>query len=176
MTLAVLLLGLGLMLLFAEALVPSFGVLTLLATLSIIGASVFAFRDGYGPAFLVAVCVFVPAVILIALKVFPRSPLGKHFVSGGFSFEDGRAVDRRDEGLLGSEGTVLSQLRPAGVARLADRRVDVVSRGEWIEAGALVRVIELQGNRVVVARASESAAEVRSTGAPPSGTAAGTGT
>ena len=97
-------------------------------------------------------------------------------MSGGFSFEDGRAVDRRDEGLLGSEGTVLSQLRPAGVARLADRRVDVVSRGEWIEAGALVRVIELQGNRVVVARASESAAEVRSTGAPPSGTAAGTGT
>lgn len=167
MTYAILLLALGLALLFAETLVPSFGVLTLLATLAIVGASLFAFREGNGVAFLVAVCVFVPAVILLGLKVLPRTPLGKHFVSSGFSSEDVRAVDRRDADLLGAEGPVLAQLRPAGVARLGERRVDVVSRGEWIEAGARVRVIELQGNRVVVARVLEpAAAEPGSEGAP----------
>ena len=31
-------------------------------------------------------------------------------------------------------------------------RVDVVTRGEWIERGQRVKVVEVQGNRVVVAR------------------------
>ena len=42
------------------------------------------------------------------------------------------------------------------------RRVDVVSRGELIESGTAVRVLEVRGNRVVVVRDrndSPSAAE-----------------
>jgi membrane-bound serine protease (ClpP class) len=71
---------------------------------------------------------------------------------------DGRAVVAGVAGLMGVEGEVLAPLRPAGVASLGGRRVDVVSRGEMIESGARVRVIELEGNRVVVARAPAAAA------------------
>jgi membrane-bound serine protease (ClpP class) len=60
---------------------------------------------------------------------------------------------------MGAQGEVLATLRPSGVARLDGRRVDVVSRGEMIEAGARVRVIELLGNRVVVAEADDDATE-----------------
>ena len=67
--------------------------------------------------------------------------------------DDGRGVDRRDEGLEGSRGVVEATLRPAGSARIDGRRVDVVSRGEVIDAGDEVVVVEVSGNRVVVSKA-----------------------
>jgi membrane-bound serine protease (ClpP class) len=43
-------------------------------------------------------------------------------------------------------------LRPAGLADLGDQRVDVVSDGEYIEAGEPVVVTRVDGNRIVVRR------------------------
>lgn len=152
MTWAVLLLGAGLLLVLAEVLIPSMGLLGTLAAACIIGAQIFAWRvsSQTGVNFLVVTGVLVPAVVMGGLKVFPRTPVGKRLVAQGFSFEDGRAIDARDSGLLGSEGVVEAALRPAGVARLQGRRVDVVSRGEMIDKGTRVQVVELTGNRVVV--------------------------
>jgi len=157
-SLAILLLGLGLALILAEALVPSFGLLGLLATLSIIAGTVVAFQAGNGLSFLVSAAVLVPLVVMAAFKLLPQSPLARHFVNEGYREADQRAIDRRDADLLGVEGEVLAQLRPAGVARLTTSTRRPASRGELIEAGARVRVIELQGNRVVVARAPQIAA------------------
>jgi membrane-bound serine protease (ClpP class) len=50
----------------------------------------------------------------------------------------------------GMTGEVTTGLRPSGRAQIAGRLVDVVSRGEWIEVGRRVRVLEVQGNRIVV--------------------------
>jgi membrane-bound serine protease (ClpP class) len=43
-------------------------------------------------------------------------------------------------------------LRPAGVALVNGRRVDVVTEGGLIAAGARVKVVAIEGNRVVVRR------------------------
>ena len=61
----------------------------------------------------------------------------------------------QDRALLGALGLALSELRPAGVARFGERRVDVVSDGEFIPPGEAIRVIAVDGNRIVVERASE---------------------
>jgi len=55
--------------------------------------------------------------------------------------------------LVGREGVTLTPLRPAGVARFGDARVDVVAMGEMIEKDRRVKVVEVKGNRVVVRRA-----------------------
>jgi membrane-bound serine protease (ClpP class) len=94
----------------------------------------------------------VPVLIGLGFKLLPRSPLAKKLIAGGFSFEDGKGTDPRDVSLAGEEGITESVLRPSGVARIQGRRVDVVSRGEMIQEGQRVRVIDLAGNRVVVAR------------------------
>lgn len=150
----VLLLGLGLLLIVAEVLIPSMGILGVAAAACILGALVWAFTVDavLGMQVLVAVALAVPAVVLFAFRILPHSPLGRKLIAGGFSFEDGEATDRRDRGLLGQVGTVEAPLRPAGTARLAGRRVDVMSRGELIESGTTVKVIEVRANRVVVAR------------------------
>lgn len=159
MTLAIVLLGLGLALIVAELMFPSLGVLGLLAALCVVGAVASAFAEStpLGIRFLVAVALLVPVAIVAGLKLLPHGPLGKTLVARGFTFEDGAAVDRRDAELLGQDGVAESFLRPIGVARFGGRRVDVVSRGEPIEAGASIRVIEVEGNRVVVSRVGTSA-------------------
>ncbi|MEC7232697.1 MAG: NfeD family protein [Planctomycetota bacterium] len=155
MTTIILLFGLGLALVVAEVFIPSMGVLGMLAGLSLMTSIGMAFYEdaGTGTLLLVITAVSVPLILTFGIKLFPRTPLGRKITARGFSFEDGRAVDRRDEGLAGARGVVEAQLRPAGIARIDGRRVDVVSRGEAIDAGIEVVVVEVSGNRVIVARA-----------------------
>jgi membrane-bound serine protease (ClpP class) len=60
----------------------------------------------------------------------------------------GRADERSD--LLGAEGVALTDLRPAGLARFGDERVDVVTLGDFIDVDSRIRVVRVEGNRVTV--------------------------
>jgi membrane-bound serine protease (ClpP class) len=50
----------------------------------------------------------------------------------------------------GATGRVAIPLRPSGRVEIEGQLVDAVSRGEWIETGRPIRVLEAQGNRIVV--------------------------
>ncbi len=52
--------------------------------------------------------------------------------------------------LLGAIGTSATPLRPAGMAEFGEKYVDVVSEGGFIESGARIQVIEVEGMRIVV--------------------------
>jgi membrane-bound serine protease (ClpP class) len=52
--------------------------------------------------------------------------------------------------LVGLQGKAVSELRPAGMAQFGDKRIDVVTRGEYIDKGAPIVVAETHGNRIVV--------------------------
>ena len=52
--------------------------------------------------------------------------------------------------LIGKDGVVLTELRPAGTALIEDKPVDVVSEGTFIKKEAHIRVIAVNGSRVVV--------------------------
>jgi membrane-bound ClpP family serine protease len=52
--------------------------------------------------------------------------------------------------LLGAIGVAATALRPAGIARLGEEFVDVISEGSYIPEGTRVQVVEIEGNRVVV--------------------------
>ena len=152
MTLPLILLGIGLLLIMAEVLIPSLGLLGGLATIALIGSVVLAWQESpeLGQNFLIAACLLVPLMIMLGFKLLPLSPFTKVMVTEGFSFKEGAAIDERDKDLMGKRGVVEAPLRPAGAARIEGRRVDVVTRGERIESGAWVEVIGLSGNRVEV--------------------------
>ncbi|HBC92876.1 MAG TPA: hypothetical protein DCZ10_08215 [Pelotomaculum sp.] len=50
----------------------------------------------------------------------------------------------------GREGTALTPLRPAGAAEIDGHRLDIVTEGEFVSTGAAVKVIKVEGTRVVV--------------------------
>jgi membrane-bound serine protease (ClpP class) len=93
---------------------------------------------------------------LALLRVLPRLPFGRRLVLGAaMSAEGGYASPPpRDRGFLGRTGIALSPLHPAGIAEIGGARVDVVSDGSFIDAGAEIFVTQVDGNRVVVRRAS----------------------
>ena len=59
------------------------------------------------------------------------------------------------DGLVGQTGEALTDLRPSGKARIGAQVLDVLSLHEYILRGAAVRVIEVEGTRIVVCRADE---------------------
>ncbi|MEY2807785.1 MAG: hypothetical protein RIR65_2202 [Planctomycetota bacterium] len=154
MTLAVILLVVGLALIVAEVCFPSFGALGIAAAICIGVACVSAFAAGAtaGWIFLAATALGVPGALWLGFRILPHSPVGKFLVNKGSSFDKPAAVDPLNETLAGKAGVAESMLRPGGTARIGERRVDVVTRGEFLEAGTPLVVVEIEGNRVVVAR------------------------
>jgi membrane-bound serine protease (ClpP class) len=61
------------------------------------------------------------------------------------------AVETRPS-LVGMEGIALSDLRPGGIARINDQRVDVVTQGDYIRAGEPIKVVSDERYRRVVIR------------------------
>lgn len=80
------------------------------------------------------------------LRYFPNSRLARRFVSHTTVGELGT---ERPE-LLNQTGTTLTRLRPSGTALINGRRVDVVSDGNFLDAGQPIKVIAVEGLRVVV--------------------------
>lgn len=60
-------------------------------------------------------------------------------------------VDSGAMAMVGRTGLTTTPLRPAGVVEIDGQRLDVVTEGEFVAAGTAVRVLYVQGNRVVVA-------------------------
>ena len=89
---------------------------------------------------------------LALLRLMPRLPFGNRLVlAAKMDAERGYSSPPDHDRLrLGRTGTALSPLRPAGVAEIDGARVDVVSDGGFIEAGAAVEVTRVDGNRIVV--------------------------
>lgn len=51
---------------------------------------------------------------------------------------------------LGAVGITTTALRPAGKARFGDIQLDVIAEGQYLEAGTRVRVVQVEGSRIVV--------------------------
>jgi membrane-bound serine protease (ClpP class) len=52
----------------------------------------------------------------------------------------------------GTTGVVVKPLRPAGKVRVGEEVYDMVTEGDFLESGAKVEVIRVEGNRIVVGR------------------------
>ena len=64
-------------------------------------------------------------------------------------------VERTQEGLeasslLGAIGVAITTLRPAGKAQFGEQFLDVVAEGDYVNPGAHVQVIEIEGHRIAV--------------------------
>ena len=60
--------------------------------------------------------------------------------------------------MIGATGEAVTALRPGGIACIAGKRHDVLADGgEWIAAGAILRVHAIRDGNLIVREASASA-------------------
>ena len=148
---------LGLAAIMLEVFVPAGGVIGVIGGIAMI-ASVVLVYTRVGPAagtvFLVACLILAPVVIVVAFRFFPQTYVGRRLIMGNSQTVDTgyHSADPELAALAGKEGEALTMLRPAGMARFDGKRVSVVTDGELIEKGTKVRVVEVEGGRVVVER------------------------
>lgn len=160
-----LLAGAGLFLLLLELFViPGFGVAGILGLLALLSALVMSTLGAGSHSEIVLWAVvrmgfsIIVAIVLsvLFLKFLPKLPVGRKLIlSTELDASDGYAsAPASDYQWLGRTGHAHSTLRPAGIADIQGHRVDVVSDGEFIDAGEPIRVMHVDGNRIVVQRDS----------------------
>lgn len=169
---AIVLFAIGLILLTIELFItPGFGLLGTGGIICIVFSFILAMGRGplfdpktiLHPNYFRAVSLFGLAlggflILILATYrvVFTRSsPLyGRFVLTAEEKREEGfESEETGITGLVGARGRALTKLRPAGKALFGGRPIDVVSLGEFIDREEEVKVVAVDGNRVVVRRA-----------------------
>jgi membrane-bound serine protease (ClpP class) len=160
LTLAYVLIALGLMLMAAELFIPTHGILLALGVgASIIGVALtFHYGLPTGVTTLAVLVVVVPVLGGALLRIWPRTPLGKRLFLPGPQDDDNVAnmpVNLELERLRGRYGRTLSPLHPCGLVDFDGKRVDTMTDGEMIEEHRWVRCIDIKAGRVIVREVPE---------------------
>ena len=149
---------LGLALILVEVFVlPGFGVAGISGIILMFGGIFYVFKSAY--QFETAILAFSSVIVLTAAFViatfcfFPKTRAWKHFalateMSSDIGFHS--AGDEDYQSYVGQTGTAITPLRPAGTIRLAGKRVDVLTAGDFIPSETAVKVIEVEGSKVFV--------------------------
>lgn len=150
------LLFLGLVFALAELFLPG-GICGAISVITLLVASGFIYAEyGFviGTWCLVAILVVIAIGFYIGIKIFPKTPLGQQVLHTSDA-SDAHAYDDSLHELIGKTGTALTVLRPSGMALVDGKRRNVVTDGDMIPKDAPIKVIAVQGNRVVVEACQE---------------------
>jgi len=141
----------GVVVILAEIILPSGGILSVLAA-GLIGYSLYSVfanaSAGAGLVFIIVDLVTLPILVFVGIKLMAKSPATLRTM---LSRQNGVNSQSADENrYLGAAGRALTDLRPSGMALINEERVDVVTRGEYLEKGSDVIVIAVRGNQIIV--------------------------
>jgi membrane-bound serine protease (ClpP class) len=139
----------GMILLIAEvAIIPGFGVAGMSAAGLIVGGVLFAWAR-FGVTWGVGSLLLSGAATGAVLVLAPRTRAGRHLVLS--TALRSPATSEARAALVGREGRAITALRPAGAVEIDGQRLDVVTEGVFVDAGQPVRVLSVEGARIVVA-------------------------
>ncbi len=129
--------------------IPGFGFIGILGAVLLVGDIVYTWV-ALGPIAGIVVlaaslgCTVASVWIMMNTRVGRRFKLERSLKGSASAVSVGRA------NLVGREGVAVTILRPSGVALIDDERIDVTADGEFIEKGTRIRVVEVDGPRIVV--------------------------
>lgn len=140
----------GLVAMVVELFIPG-AIIGLSGFLMAVGAIAYAYYTGY----IILACILMAALILYVpiFFMFWRNVIGK-VLSLNESEKGYRSSMENYEDLEGATGRATSSLRPSGTATINGKRYAVVTRGEMIDRGSTVKVIDVAGSRLTVTEAT----------------------
>ncbi|MDR1322040.1 MAG: hypothetical protein LBK56_11535 [Gracilibacteraceae bacterium] len=144
---------LGLILVALEIFILPGGIAGLIGVVMMM-AGLFFMADtvAQGILYMCILLLFIVIVLLLAWKTGNLERLWNRISLGAKQDNrDGYVAPKQDYArYLHRTGTALTLLRPSGTAEIEGERVDVVSQGDYIPQGAPVKVIAVEGTRIIV--------------------------
>ena len=155
---------LGAMMLLVEILyIPGFGIVGILGLAAMMIGIFWSFlgrlptAEDIAQAFVWVGLSFITTIALsiLILRTMPRTAFWNRLVlQREERVEEGfRSSPAEYEELVGTSGVALTLLRPAGTGLFGNRRLNVVSDGEYIPKGTAIHIVRVEGNRIVVEQA-----------------------
>ncbi|MGM0828405.1 MAG: NfeD family protein [Bacillota bacterium] len=142
----------GMALIVAEFFLPGgiaggLGIGAILASIMLAGGDVVQM----GISLLIALLIAV-ATMIIFVKVFGKKMkfFNKIILKDSTSTESGYVSNINRLELIGKEGVTKTPLRPSGTVIVDDERIDAVTEGGFIKAGERVKIVKVEGSRIVV--------------------------
>lgn len=145
----------GVVLMVLEAFMPGFGVAGISGIVVEIIAVTLTWTN-HGPVAALGMLLVILSVIAIAISMSLRSATNGRLSKSRLilheteSNEAGYRSTEDMEVFLGREGKATTVLRPTGIAEFDGVRLNVVSEGEFIAMGTSVRIVRIEGSRILV--------------------------
>lgn len=146
---------LGLIMLVIEMFTPGVGISGGVGLISLI--AVVVMQIGWGsPVIAIYIIAIVLMLIILVLfwfiRSFQKGRMSKSFLVLGENIDSvsSSAGDRENIALVGSTGVSITPLRPSGIGEFAGRRMDVMTAGDFIPAGASIKIVSAAGLQVLV--------------------------
>jgi membrane-bound ClpP family serine protease len=147
-------------LIIAEVFVPSGGLISIFAFGCLVGGVVLFFQQGtiFGWIGLVLAVIMIPAVLIFAYRLFPKTRFGKSVTLAPPEREIGDAIPDSKElkKMLDAIGVVVTPLRPVGMCDFSGQRIECVAESGYVERGKKVRVIKIESTQLTVRMVQES--------------------
>ncbi len=155
LTVALVFQAVGIVLLVAEIFLPSHGLLILLSLASLGGGIYAAFEYSLmaGYLSLLLTLLLVPTLAVMAVKVWPRTFIGRRIAPPNRPFSPGESPASADgelQRLIGHTGRTLTPLRPVGACDFGGCRVECLAESGMIDRHVQVVAIDVQGRSLVV--------------------------
>ena len=135
-----------------ELVTPAVGVFGLAGVVMVFGSLFFMLGADVQAVYILAGGIAVAAVLFAVLgKRLPKS----RFLAGvtlkdRSTRERGYSSQEDKSEYVGRRGRTITILRPSGTVRIGRERVDAVSHGDFIDKDTDIRVVQVEGTRVIV--------------------------
>lgn len=144
--------ALGFILVIVEMFHPGFGAPGIIGGILLVLGIIFTARTLLEALVLLLIIIAIlGAVLTFVLQSATKGRLSKTLILSNSQRKDNGYIGTEDLNyFLDKEGVACTVLRPAGIADFSGVKMDVVSEGEYIQKGTKVRVIKVEGRRIVV--------------------------
>jgi membrane-bound ClpP family serine protease len=142
----------GFILVVVEMFHPGFGAPGITGGILLIVGVVLTAQSVTEAFFLMSIILAILCIVLvIVLQSATKGRLSKRLILRDEQKKETGYIGTEDlEYFLGKEGIAATSLRPSGTADLDGVKMDVVTQGDFIEKGARIKIIKVQGRRIVV--------------------------
>ncbi|MCZ6676166.1 MAG: hypothetical protein O7E52_02835 [Candidatus Poribacteria bacterium] len=137
--------------------IPGFGIAGIAGIALMLGSVFFVFRNAYElstaiTSFSISILLMFVIAIVLAYTL-PKTRTWNNLVletamDSGMGYHSAPREDFQE--YLGNTGIAMTPLRPSGMIRVGDRRLDVVTAGDFIAPETPVRIIAVEGAKISV--------------------------